>query len=62
MATATEGYVDARTDAVRAEQDTAIARALLTLEQSAKKDMLWLIGFMAGLVGVATGVIIAVLR
>ena len=58
MATATEGYVDARADAVRAEQDTAIARALLTLERAGHRRMLWMMGFMVAV----AGLIIAVLR
>ena len=34
MAAVTERYVDARTDAVRAEHDAAIARPLVTLQAS----------------------------
>ena len=62
MATATEGYVEAQTGRLRAEAQSDIAAALLSREASAKRDLLWIIGWMTGLVGLATGLIIAVLK
>lgn len=49
MATATEGYVQAHTDTVRAETQTTIAEALLRFEQSKSSQTRWIIDIMAGL-------------
>ena len=61
MVDVTEGYVEAQTGRLKAETQTEIAKALLTLQESAKRDLLWTIGFIIGVVGIATGLIIAVL-
>ena len=61
MATATEGYVESQTGQSKAEAQSDIAAALLSREASAKRDLLWIIGWMTGLVGLATA-IIAVLK
>lgn len=58
MAAVTERYVDARTDAVRAEHDAAIARPSLTLQASSHRRMLWIIGWMSGLVATTSAIII----
>lgn len=62
MAAATEGYVEAQTGRLKAEVQSDLATALLSLERSAKQDLLWIIGWTTGVVGIATAIIIAVLR
>jgi len=61
VATATEGYVQAHADAVRAETQTTIAEALLRFERSNISQTRWIIGIMVGLSAayVATTVSIA---
>ena len=49
MAAATEGYVQAHTDAVRAETQTTIAETLLRFERSNISQTPWIIGIMVGL-------------
>lgn len=49
MATATEGYVNARADVVRAETQTTVAEALLRVERSITILTRWIIGVMVGL-------------
>jgi hypothetical protein len=49
MATATEGYVQAHTDSVRAETQTTVAEALLRVERSVTIQTRWIIGLMIGL-------------
>lgn len=57
----TESFIEASVNRVKAEADTETAKALLTLQESAKKDLLWTLGFMATMIAIATGVILAVL-
>lgn len=57
----TESFIEASVNRVKAEADTDTAKALLTLQESAKKDLLWTLGFIVGVVGVATALILAVL-
>ena len=61
MATATEGYVEARADAVRAKAETSIAQALLRVERSITIQTRWILGLMVGMFTalVAIGVSIA---
>ena len=49
MAAATEGYVQAHADAVRAETQTTMAEALLRFEKSNISQTRWIIGIMVGL-------------
>ena len=57
----TESFIEASVNRVKAEADTETAKTLLTLQESAKKDLLWTLGFIVGVVGIATAVILAVL-
>ncbi|MDE0377140.1 MAG: hypothetical protein OXK16_14425 [bacterium] len=57
----TESFIEASVNRVKAEADTETVKALLTLQESAKKDLLWTLGFIVGVVGTATAVILAVL-
>lgn len=57
----TESFIEASVNRVKVEADTETAKALLTLQESAKKDLLWTLGFMATMIAIATGVILAVL-
>ena len=57
----TESFIEASVNRVKAEADTETAKALLTLQESAKRDLLWTLGFMATMITIATGVILAVL-
>ena len=57
----TESFIEASVNRVKAEADTETAKALLTLQESARKDLLWTLGFIVGVVGIATAVFLAVL-
>jgi len=60
----TESLIDARIDQAKAETDTAIARALLTIQESAQRRTHWAVGMILGgvaAVGAMLGVLIAVL-
>ena len=57
----TESLIKAAVNRVKAEADTETAKALLTLQESAKRDLLWTLGFIVGVVGIATALILAVL-
>lgn len=48
MTTATEGYVNARADVVRAETQTTVAEALLRVEKSIAILTRWIVGIMIG--------------
>ena len=56
-----ESFIEAGVNRVKAEADTETAKALLTLQESAKKDLLRTLGFTATMVAIATAVIRAVL-
>lgn len=64
MATATEGYVNARADVVRAETQTTVAEALLRVERSVAIQTRWIIGLMVGLsmalVGINLSIVLSV--
>ena len=49
MATATEGYVQAHTDSVRAETQTTVAEALVRIERTLAIQTRWIIGLMIAL-------------
>ena len=60
MAAATEGYVNARTDAVQARNETSIAEAFLRVERSILNQTRWLLGVISLLITlIAIGVSIA---
>ena len=60
----TEPLIDARVDQAKAETDTAIARALLTILDDAQRRTHWAVGMILGglgVVGAVLGILIAVL-
>lgn len=65
MANTTEGYVEAQTGRLKAETDTAVARALLTIQEGIHREARWIVAVVLGSVATAAtalGVLIAVLR
>ena len=54
--------MDAKDDAVKAELRTDIATALLTIERRIAASTYWILSVVVATVGIAAGVVIAVLK
>lgn len=61
MSAVTEGYVDARTDTVRAEAAEKVAQALLSLERSNMLMVRWVVGTVIAVFAAHTAITIALL-
>ena len=61
MATATEGYVDSQTARMKAETHADLIEALRESDRLRFRETMWLAALILAGIGVATGLIIAVL-
>ena len=59
MTAATEGYVDARTDAIWAETAETVTRALLSFERATMQLLRWMVGIVLAAVTASTAITIA---
>ena len=60
-----EGFVelvDAKDDVVKAQTDTAIADALLTVERRITISTYWVVGIVLGAFGIVTAIVLSALQ
>ena len=60
-----EGFrelVDAKDEVVKADNRTAIADALLTVERRITISTYWMLGIMVGVVGISTAILLSALQ